>query len=451
MASTRAFTSSKSGNRYRDPAMNIKRRAVMSSPPTVTVDRGQGISLVPTVSAGGTGHTVGDLLTLTGGTFAYPAILRVSTVSGGVITAVTVVSPGVYSSNPSNPVSVGSSTGAGTGATFTCTFATTALGSFATTTTAYHASTDVALFSNNFVSPMTNISTSGYFGGAGYLGEESRFSFWTDGDRVDISFLDFNAIFQVWIDGERVQATDFTSVGASGADLLRLVFASARPRLIMLRGVNLAIRNVRVPQGGYSIWKPVEKRRPLCYIIGDSYTYGTTSGAGTEGLTSCYPDVLAAALGFDIVPLGVGSTGWQSSGSNLPATRVANDLLMRPTPDYVIWALGYNDGGVSAPTPATIITNMTAALDAVIAGLPNATQIVIGPWTPNGTVTNLTTVKTTMQGVLASYPRVTFIDFDNVVNSSNKALYTGGDLVHPTELGHEFIGGQLALKIDAAL
>lgn len=72
------------------------------------------------VNAGGTGYTVGDVLTLSGGTFTIAAQLIVTTVSSGVITAVRISQSGVYTVTPSNPVSV--SGGTGSSATFTMTF-----------------------------------------------------------------------------------------------------------------------------------------------------------------------------------------------------------------------------------------------------------------------------------------------------------------------------------------
>jgi hypothetical protein len=75
-----------------------------------------------TVVAGGTGYTVGDTLTAVGGTFTSPVVLTVSTVSSGVITAVTTsgANRGNYTIAPSNPVSV--TGGTGSGATFTLVF-----------------------------------------------------------------------------------------------------------------------------------------------------------------------------------------------------------------------------------------------------------------------------------------------------------------------------------------
>jgi hypothetical protein len=74
-----------------------------------------------TVQSGGTGYTVGNVLTVSGGTPQTAVQLTVSTVSAGVITAVTVSNAGAYTALPTNPVSV--TGGTGSGATFNLTWA----------------------------------------------------------------------------------------------------------------------------------------------------------------------------------------------------------------------------------------------------------------------------------------------------------------------------------------
>lgn len=69
-----------------------------------------------TPSNGGTGYVVGNSLTVTGGAHSTAAILTVSAVTGGVITAVTVANRGVYTGLATSPAGV--TGGAGTGATF---------------------------------------------------------------------------------------------------------------------------------------------------------------------------------------------------------------------------------------------------------------------------------------------------------------------------------------------
>jgi hypothetical protein len=73
--------------------------------------------------APGTGYTVGDTISLSGGAWTTRAVVTVSSVgTGGAVTGLTVSNPGVYSTGPGNPVAQFMSGGAGTGCTMTCTF-----------------------------------------------------------------------------------------------------------------------------------------------------------------------------------------------------------------------------------------------------------------------------------------------------------------------------------------
>lgn len=90
------------------------------------------------IAAGGTGHAVGDIITLpygavTSAPIGAPVKLQVATVSGSAILTVTVVnqilgsaSPlgGSYFARQTNPVAQDTTTGSGTGATFTLTYGT---------------------------------------------------------------------------------------------------------------------------------------------------------------------------------------------------------------------------------------------------------------------------------------------------------------------------------------
>ena len=83
--------------------------------------RGAGVT-AGVIVAGGTGYTANDLLTVSGGT-GTAATIRVLTVAAGIIATVRVETPGSYTVNPTNPVSVTGGTG-GDDATFTLTFST---------------------------------------------------------------------------------------------------------------------------------------------------------------------------------------------------------------------------------------------------------------------------------------------------------------------------------------
>jgi hypothetical protein len=69
---------------------------------------------ISTVASGGAGYTVGDTLTVVGGTpTGAAATYQVTAVSGGVVTAFTAVNFAAYSVLPTNPVSVTGGTGSG--------------------------------------------------------------------------------------------------------------------------------------------------------------------------------------------------------------------------------------------------------------------------------------------------------------------------------------------------
>lgn len=72
------------------------------------------------VASHGSGYAVGDTITVAGGTYVRPAVLTVTQVSsGGVIVAAAVTDPGQYLVAPAGAVGQASSSGIGTGISFT--------------------------------------------------------------------------------------------------------------------------------------------------------------------------------------------------------------------------------------------------------------------------------------------------------------------------------------------
>jgi hypothetical protein len=80
---------------------------------TATATCTLGLISSSTIGSGGTGYTVGNVLTLVGGTSTVVAQITVSTVSSGVITGFTVSASGTYTAAPSNPASLSGGTGSG--------------------------------------------------------------------------------------------------------------------------------------------------------------------------------------------------------------------------------------------------------------------------------------------------------------------------------------------------
>lgn len=69
------------------------------------------------LNAGGADYVVGDIGTITGGTFTEQAVYRVEAVSGGAVTAVGILDRGAYTVNPGVAAATVATTGIGTGLT----------------------------------------------------------------------------------------------------------------------------------------------------------------------------------------------------------------------------------------------------------------------------------------------------------------------------------------------
>ena len=390
------------------------------------------------VSSGGSGHTVGDIITLAGGTASYAATIRVAAVSAGVITSATIVRPGIYSSAPSSPASQGSTTGSGTGATFIVAFNPTVASSIDSPTRYIY---NNAALRWNVVTPITNIGSSGWGGSAAYIGTYNSVEFVYNGRQLDLLILGYTSSCGVMIDGKLLTDSNLTTAGA-GYYVLTLLWQRARSRVIRLFGINLAVRCVAVPSAS-AVTLPAYTRPPLAYILGDSYTLGTGAAQG-----STWAMEMCRCNGWEPLPVGIGGTGWNSATANVPATRVSDDLLKRAqVPAYVISALGFNDAGGNMTTAAAAYN---AAIDAIQAALPAVPIVTLGPWTPVGETAALATVKS-MLSTNAAGQGIDFVDISDIITADNKASYTGGDNVHPTAPGHLYLGQQIAPRVAAAL
>ena len=142
---TMTVTAVTSGILY--PGQTIQGTGVTAG--TVLTALGGSAVLSTAITTGGTGYAVGDTITVTGGVYSQQAIYTVATVAAGVVTALTVVSNGVYTIVPGTP-STTTTSGNGTGLTLTLTFGTGTggTGSYVITPTQTVAST--TLYALNF-------------------------------------------------------------------------------------------------------------------------------------------------------------------------------------------------------------------------------------------------------------------------------------------------------------
>jgi hypothetical protein len=120
MSGTTMTVTASSGTLY--PGQTIQGSTVSAN--TIITAQGNITVLSQTISAGGTGYAVNDTVTVLGGVYGTtPATYTVATVSAGVVTGLTLVNSGNYTSQPTNDVST-SSSGAGVGLKLTLTFGT---------------------------------------------------------------------------------------------------------------------------------------------------------------------------------------------------------------------------------------------------------------------------------------------------------------------------------------
>ena len=281
--------------------------------------------------------------------------------------------------------------------------------------------------------------------------EAMVFEFVTAATLIDIRVLRFNSTFFVFVDNELISLTEFSTDSAGSADILALDFTGTpkanTSKKIKLIGVNMLFSRVFLSTGA-SATLP-SPNRPLVAVLGDSYTQGSgTSDATKMGAGVTWARHCLDALGYDYLPEGVGSTGYlTAAGPTAAATRMSDRLGVIPhTPAFVLLALGFNDAGGDMGVLATNYAATVAAANTAFPGVPVVTQ---GPWTPVGATANLILVKNALIAAAATASSQ-FIDIQDIINTSNMAIYTDVDNTHPNVAGHAFLGNAIAQRMLAA-
>jgi hypothetical protein len=424
--------------RRRPTNINLIPAPIAAVVPTTSLTKASGVSAISIVN-GGTGYAQFDKVTLTGGTFASAAVGIVTAVSGGVITNIGVDKPGVYSVQPSNPVSQASSTGAGTGATFNLTF-NGGVASSISSATLVSGNSPLLRFTGG--GPVT--SYSGYYGSAVRNDTASLWEWVTDATTLDIVIGGSNTKAALYVNGQRIDVNG-VSTDASGAQYIYTLDWGGNPvpRTYKLFNVNSALNRVAIPNTA-KLWAPTEPRRPLAYGLGDSYMFGTQATTVADAAF----DYMCQFLGLEALPDGIGGKGWNSASPDDPTTRVTNKLTaLTYKPEYVFLDLGYNDAGGNMTTLATSFDSTVAAIRSIV---PTAKIIAFGPATPLGGTANLTLVKNAISGRCTALG-IPFIDVENWVDNSNKSVYTDADNTHPKPIGHAYLGARKAQAVATYL
>ena len=288
-----------------------------------------------------------------------------------------------------------------------------------------------------------NINSSGYWGSQVANGTASLIEFMSDASQLDIKMIGLNTKAILYIDGVRVDNVGVSTDVSGGGYLWNINPGSAIPRHYKLFAINGGFGGLNLSAGA-SVWYPNLNTRPLIYGLGDSYMFGTNAStvaqSGFHGMCNL--------LGFDGLPAGIGGTGWTTAGANEPIARIQQAIsYLTRTPDIVCFDLGYNDAGGNM---ATITSEIAGCVSLIQSAWPSAKIIGFGPATPLGDTANLLTVRSTVQSAFAANG-VDFVDAQGWISATNSGAYTGGDNIHPTQAGYDYLAVRKAHAITPFL
>lgn len=223
--------------------------------------------------------------------------------------------------------------------------------------------------------------------------------------------------------------------------------------------------SVRLPAGEY-LASPGRQRRPVCAVLGDSYSIGAnafvpnaTSHSSVLADYTAWPLVMGREMGWDVRVNGSGSSGYLAEGTGGRfATRVQE--LISHAPDVFILAGGYND---SPSTPGAVADEFEALVTTIRTALTNCSIIAVGPWAHEISASNPTLARIRInkalrdRAALLSVPFVAPIEWpvitgeQTVAGSGNAPNLISAGSVHPTSEGYEVLGRWIAGQIAAAL
>lgn len=422
-------------------------RRIMPTPPASAYGKGFGLdtgSRSPKISAGGTGYAVGDTILLRGGTYARQAYVTVTQVVNGAVTAVQTTHSGIYTVIPTDTlIPQDASSGAGTGVIFTTV-------NWTARPTAYKEGdytdilpTDARMRFYGY--GLTDLDGKGTFGNAPGSGNDSILEWDTDATRIEIHTKANRTAYTLFVDGQRITPDMRGQTDATGNFIIdQVAWTTKQMRSYRIVADRLAITAVRYANADGATFRAPTRTRPLVWSLGDSYMFGV----GADNWFMNAFGVMCESLDVDGLPDGVSAARWDTSTAGDAVTRINNTLAkMNVKPGYIVWDLGYNNQFYQDDI-SVITTAMNNAINAAKQAAPNAKHIAISPATPKGDTAQLATLRTAMRGVYQTQ-NIPMVDVTNWVNVNNMARYTGADGIHPTNLGHYYLGARRAAAIKS--
>ena len=294
---------------------------------------------------------------------------------------------------------------------------------------------------------------------------------WISGTNLEIN---------VYIDGQPYANNPIlggATSGLTGAGIQKLVFSSARPRLLEFR--SMSGYTAFYTKKPYRIWKPTPDPNPRVAVVGDSYVTPTTLSNTTNTahtpdpyMRGLYSD-MAQDLGISSMVMdGINGTGYLQGGAPAMPYGHANRLawLQRVNPDVIVVHGGGGNDFNNGATVADVAAAATTYFQALRTNHPNAKLVfmegiappLFTPATFNPKYKQLReTLQTNLEalGIKAYYidiatTRPPFSGTGYVtapVANDNTSIYVGYDQTHYTELGAKYLRSIIAPKLRAVL
>ena len=217
---------------------------------------------------------------------------------------------------------------------------------------------------------------------------------------------------------------------------------------------------------GGSLANPGRQRKPVCAIIGDSYSIGANSvipNAPTHNSVladfASWPLIMCRELGWDARVNGSGGSGYMANGNGGKFSLRIQELIDL-SPDVFVFAGGYNDG---ASATADIANEFATLVSQVRTALPSCVILSVGPWAPEISATHPTLTRIRINKALRDkaeelgIPYIAPIEWPvvtgewAVAGSGNAPEFITANNIHPTIFGYEAIGRWIASQVAVKL
>jgi lysophospholipase L1-like esterase len=319
---------------------------------------------------------------------------------------------------------------------------------------------------------MVDITAAGYSGSraSGFLTSSNpatgrvRAEFGVSGDVFEVAVTTTaggtNPAFRFWVDGKLVTAGPQTGMPAGGALYrIKVDFESRGNHVIEFEGSYVNLIGLWTAPST-TVWPSPRDTGPKVLWVGDSFT----GGAGAEWYWDSWAMLAGRALGWNVIPSGVGATGYVNPGNEVGKVPFGNRLdddVIALDPDLVVMSGGYNDTPYSAAAVGAAAQDAydqlaDADIPFVVAGVNSATGV-----TSTGV---LTATRDALRD--AATDALAFVDpighpaaqswitgsgrVGSTNGSGNADFYTSADGAHPSPAGHEYLAARFVSGLLAA-